>query len=155
MNTLIIYKSVHHGNTKKVAEAITEVLGAKMSEPDDIKNPGVVREYDLVGFGSGIHGSKHHKDLLTFVDNLPSSGNKRAFIFSTSGAGVKKAAEYHRTLRKKLLEKGLPVIGEFACKGFITWGPFKLIRGLNKGRPDKEDLENARKFARDLAKRFM
>ena len=42
------------------------------------------------------------------------------------------------------------VVGEFSCRGFDTVGPFKLIGGVNKGRPDERDLENAKKFARGI-----
>ena len=33
---LIIYQSVHHGNTKKVAEAIGDTLEAKLYKPDEV-----------------------------------------------------------------------------------------------------------------------
>lgn len=53
-------------------------------------------------------------------------------------------------LKEKLLEKRFNVIGEFFCKGFDTWGPFKIIGGINRGRPNEQDLEKAKKFANDL-----
>src|SRR5579871_211560 len=34
--TLIVYKSVHHHNTAKVAAAIAEVLHADLHEPEDV-----------------------------------------------------------------------------------------------------------------------
>jgi hypothetical protein len=66
---------------------------------------------------------------------------------------MKRAAKYHRALRTKLLEKGFRYRG-IRMQRVRYIGPLKLIRGMNKGRPNKEDLENARKFARDLVKRF-
>ena len=47
-------------------------------------------------------------------------------------------------------EKGCPVLGEFSCKGYDTYGPFKLMGGISKGHPDAQDLENARSFYRTL-----
>ena len=45
------------------------------------------------------------------------------------------------------------MIGSFACRGFDTWLPLRLIGGVNKGHPDEDDLARAREFARDLATR--
>lgn len=42
------------------------------------------------------------------------------------------------------------MLGEFSCKGYDTFGPFKLIGGIAKGHPDTQDLENARKFYRKI-----
>jgi hypothetical protein len=44
----------------------------------------------------------------------------------------------------------VPIIGEFACRGFDSWGPLFLIGGLNRHHPDARDLEQARQFARRL-----
>jgi flavodoxin len=41
-------------------------------------------------------------------------------------------------------------IGRFFCKGYDTFGPFKLIGGLAKGHPDDKDLENAVAFFKGL-----
>ena len=35
---------------------------------------------------------------------------------------------------------GCAVLGTFGCKGYDTFGPFKLVGGLAKGRPDEGDL---------------
>ena len=44
----------------------------------------------------------------------------------------------------------LPVLGEFSCKGYDTFGPFRLVGGIAKGHPDAADLEDARRFYRVL-----
>ena len=43
-------------------------------------------------------------------------------------------------------KKGCPVLGEFGCKGYDTFGPFKLVGGIAKGRPNERDLEKAEAF---------
>ena len=53
MKTLIICESVHHGNTKKIADAMAAVLNAEIKKPAEI-DVGKLGEYDLIGFGSGI-----------------------------------------------------------------------------------------------------
>lgn len=147
MKTLIVCISVHHGNTQKVAESMAGALGADILKPQEVDEK-TVSKYDFIGFGSGIFYFKHHAALLELVDRLPSLG-KKAFVFSTSGAGSEKQ---HTTLRKKLSEKGFDIAGEFSCKGFDTWGPYKLTGGRNRGKPDKNDLDNARIFAEKLSK---
>ena len=37
----------------------------------------------------------------------------------------------------------LQEVGAFCCPGFDTWGPLRLVGGVNKGRPDDTDLERA------------
>jgi len=149
MKTLIICKSIHHGNTQKIAEVIAKVLEAKLVKPEEL-DINTVTEYDLVGFGSGIYYGKHHKDLLSVVDNLFSVKNKKAFIFSTSGTGEKNISRNHRLIREKLMAKGFTIAGEFSCRGWDSFGLLKLIGGINKGRPDEHDLRKAEDFARRL-----
>ena len=55
-----------------------------------------------------------------------------------------------KVLAQIAAEKGCPVLGEFSCKGYDTFGPFKLVGGLAKGRPSEKDLEKARAFYRGL-----
>lgn len=38
------------------------------------------------------------------------------------------------------------MLGEFGCKGYDTFGPFKLVGGIAKGRPNERDLEKAQAF---------
>ena len=49
-------------------------------------------------------------------------------------------------------ERRKRIVGEFSCKGFDTFGPFKLIGGISKGHPDKNDLDNAKAFFKELEK---
>ncbi|MCD6600103.1 MAG: flavodoxin family protein [Dehalococcoidia bacterium] len=149
MKTLIIYESTHHGSTEKIAKAITDVLGAKLVKPEEL-DMNTMAEYDLLGFGSGIYMERHHKDLLNTVSKLSRQENKKAFIFSTSGAGERNIARNHKAMRKRLLEKGFTVAGEFSCRGFTDFGPLKLFRGVNKGRPNEGDLSKAKEFAKRL-----
>jgi flavodoxin len=58
-------------------------------------------------------------------------------------------------LKEELSNKGFEIIGEFACKAFDTMGPFKLIGGLNKGKPDEEDFKNAESFANSLKEKIL
>jgi flavodoxin len=146
MKTLIVYTSVHHQNTEKVAKVMAEELEADHIHTMNAQL-GTLATYDLIGFGSGIYFMKHHKTLLQFVESLPILTQKRAFVFSTSGDGKIK---HHAALKEKLVKHGFTIVDEFCCKGWDTVGPLKLFGGINKGRPDEKDLAAARAFAQGL-----
>ena len=145
MKTLIVYTSVHHQNTEKVARVMAEELNADLVRTIEAQ-PSMPASYDLVGFGSGIYFGKHHKTLLGFVETLPPVTQKRAFVFSTSGDGK----IHHAALKEKLVNRGFSIVDEFCCKGWDTVGPLRLFGGINKGRPDENDLAAARAFAQGL-----
>ncbi|MBF4474790.1 MULTISPECIES: flavodoxin family protein [Methanobacterium] len=150
MKIAIIYKSIHHGNTKKIAEVMAETLKADLFDLKDV-NMDVIGKYDLIGFGSGKYFLRPHKKLRNFVEKMDDVNSKKAFVFSTSGDGKPMG-----WLEKNLSKKGFDVLGEFYCKGFDTYAFAKIIHkgGLNKGNPDEKDLENARNFAESLKKKF-
>ena len=145
MKTLIVYTSVHHQNTEKVAKVMAAELEADLTPTGNAK-PETLAAYYLVGFGSGIYFGKHHKTLLQFVETLPPLAQKQVFVFSTSGDGK----VHHAALKDKLVNKGFVIVDEFCCRGWDTVGPLKLFGGINKGRPDENDLAGARAFAQGL-----
>ena len=140
--------SYHHNNTETVAKVFAKVFDAQIKTPQQI-NPEELQHYNLIGFGSGIYGEKHHKALLDLADKLPQVNNKMAFIFSTS-ATIWEFSKKHASLRKKLQAKGYKIVDEFNCKGFNTNSFLKIFGGMNKGRPNAEDLGHAEIFAQNL-----
>lgn len=57
----------------------------------------------------------------------------------------------HKQLREGLTKLNFNVIGEFQCKGFFDYVFIKYINGgMNKGRPDEDDLKKAKDFALQL-----
>lgn len=152
MKSLLVLFSYHHNNTEKIANVFAKFLDAQIKTPQQI-NPEELQEYNLIGFGSGIYSEKHHKVLLGLADKLPQVTNRIAFIFSTSAImGEAKIAKVHSTLREKLQSKGYMIVDEFSCKGFNTNSFLKLFGGMNKGRPNAEDLKDAEEFAQNLKK---
>ena len=148
MKTLIICTSIHHQNTQKIAEAMAGILNASVIKPEEV-NISDLQNYDLIGFGSGIYMWKQHRVLLQLADSLPEM-NKNCFLFSTSGDKNQDTAKWHKPLKDRLVKKGFNVLGDFNCLGWDTIGPLKLFGGMNKGRPNEQDLENAREFARRM-----
>jgi flavodoxin len=149
-NSLLVLYSYYYKNTEKIAKVFAKVLDAQIKTPQQI-NPDELQKYSLIGFGSGIYSAKHHEYLLDLADKLPQVTNKKAFIFSTSAImGKAKVAKDHSKLREKLESKGYMIVDEFSCKGFNTNSFLKYFGGMNKGRPNAEDLKNAEEFAENL-----
>jgi flavodoxin len=141
-------------NTEKIANVFAKVLDAHIKTPQQI-NPEELQEYNLIGFGSGIYSATFDASLLDLADRLPKVNNKKVFLFSTYGAPAFIASrefieKNHEQIRKKLQAKGYTVIGEFGCAGWNTNSFLRFFGGLNKGRPNAEDLKNAEAFARDM-----
>jgi flavodoxin len=137
---------------------MARVLDAQIKTPQQT-NPEELEMYDLVGFGSGIDSGKNYQELLDFADKLPKIANKKAYVFSTSGmpvgiSGHQRLEEYtrkcHTTLKETLQSKGYTIVDEFGCAGFNTNKFLKYFGGLNKGRPNEEDLKRAEAFAEKL-----
>ena len=150
MKFLLVLFSYHHKNTEKIAKVFAKVLKAQIKTPQQT-NIEELQDYSLIGFGSGIYGEKHHESLLDLADKLQPVNNKNAFIFSTSALmGKDKVAKDHSLLREKLQSKGYTIVDEFACKGFNTNSFLKYFGGMNKGRPNAEDLKRAEEFAQNL-----
>jgi flavodoxin len=150
MKSLLVLFSYNHNNTEKVANVFAKVLDAQTKTPQQT-NPEDLQQYDLIGFGSGIDSGKHYEVLLDFADKLPEVTGKKAFIFSTSAiTGIEKVAKDHSSLREKLQSKGYLIVDEFGCAGFNTNGFLRFFGGMNKGKPDAEDLRHAEEFAQNL-----
>ncbi len=150
MQSLIIYYSKHHKNTQKIAESMADAIGADVMEYD-VVDPDNISKYELIGFGSGIYRGKPGKEFIEFIRNLKKTENKKAFVFTTSGRG---SESFSDDLKQFLTGKGFEVIGQFTCKGFDTYGLLKIIGGINKGKPDEDDLKNAKIFAESLKNKF-
>lgn len=155
MKSLVIVYSSHHHNTERIAEVIAHVLDAPVKKPEEV-NPEEIPEYGLIGFGSGIYHGRHHGSLLSFADRLPESTSGTAFLFSTAAlTGDAKTSKDHSLLREKLQSKGYVIAGEFGCKGFNTNSFLKYFGGMNKGRPNADDLCRAEEFALSLKKDYL
>ena len=147
MKTAILYASVHHGNTKKVAEAMAEALSAELF--DFTKQGDVdVSGYDLIGLASGIYYSNMHKAVRKFAEETEFRPGQKVFLVSTCGMESK---DFTKKVRKTLEDKQVEVLESFSCRGFDTFGPLFLIGGIAKGRPNEQDLEKAKEYARNLA----
>ena len=159
VKSLVVVFSYHHKNTEKIANACAKALGAEVKTPQQVK-PEEIAEYDLVGFGSGIYSATFDPSVLDLADRLPQVSNKKVFLFSTYGAPAFVAnrefiEKNHRQIREKLQAKGYTVIGEFGCAGWNTNSFLRFFGGLNKGRPNAEDIRKAEEFARSVKEKAL
>ena len=143
MKKVIIYASVHHGNTKKLAERIAKDCGTDLI--DAVRQSSAdLSQYDMIGFASGIYFSKFHQAIMRFAsENLPQG--KKVFLICTYGGNAS-----YKSFEQILEEKRANVIGRFGCKGYDTFGPFKLVGGIAKGHPTEQELTAAVDFVNGL-----
>lgn len=147
MKSIIIYASSHHGNTKKVVDAIAKDFDVELLDAGYVREKDL-SDYDLIGLASGIFYSKFAGDILEFARaNLPT--NKNVFLIAT--AGNPREANFS-AIAKIVSEKDCKEVGRFQCKGFDTFGPFKIVGGIQKGHPDEKELQEAIVFYKSLQK---
>lgn len=131
MNVAVRYYT-KTGNTKRLAEAIAEVLGVEalpISEP-------VVETVDLLFLGNSYYAFSIDPEVEKFIETLdPKKVGKivnfgSAAMLNSTWKKVKKSAD---KVDIPLDER------EFHCKG--------EFKRLHKGRPNAEDLKAAAAFA--------
>lgn len=141
MKTVIVYASMHHENTKKLAEAIAQNEGAEMINAVT-QQKADLSEYDLIGFASGVSFGKYYPQILKFMENNLPSG-KKVFFIHTAGS----PRESHNSAALEIAKKKqCECVGTYFCKGYDTYGPFKFIGGLAKGHPNEEEIAGAVEF---------
>ena len=145
MKTAIVYYSKHHGNTKKLLDAIA--AGNEVTLIDVTEEPSADRSgYDRIGFASGIYYNSFAKQLIAYAqERLPEK--KDVFYIFTHGApkGI-----FLTAIRKIAEEKHCRELGSYHCLGFDTFGPFKLVGGIAKGHPTETEINGAVAFYQKL-----
>ena len=154
MSSIVVCASRSHGNTRKVADVMAEVLDAQVVSPADV-DASELASCDLVGFGSGVYAMRLDAELRELVDSLPPGEGRHVFLFATSGAPELPWLGFTREVRNALESRGYRLDGTFTCRGWDTWGPLGCFGGLNRGRPNAGDLRNAERFAAELRDRHM
>ena len=142
----LVYASIHHGNTKKLVTEITKDVPITLYTVEQAKNADF-SAYDGIGFASGVYMGKFHKSIFQFLKEYREGLPQKAFVVCTSGVGK---GRYAKKFSSFLQDKGFTVLGGFECKGFDSFGPFKLIGGLGKGHPDNADIANGTAFIKAL-----
>lgn len=138
---VIIYASTHHGNTYKLVKAISEKYHIAIIDATQ-ESAGNLQDYDVIGFASGIDFGRFYATVEKFAkENLPVE--KKVFFLFTC-AKVRKG--FTDSIREITTRKNAVVLGEYGCKGFNTYGPWKAIGGMNKNHPTEEEICHAVAF---------
>ncbi len=145
MKTAIIYGSKHHGNTRKVCDRVASECGAVLIEAGSVDESFNWEDYDLYGFASGIAYSKFYEPVNRAAGMIP-KGKKVFFIYTCA----KNDKDFSAGIRKVAEERGAVCLGTYGCRGYNTYGPLKLIGGMNKNNPDKDELKAAVEFVRNM-----
>ena len=123
------------GNTKKLAEAVANAVGA---EALPISVP-VAEPVDILFLGNSYYAFSIDPEVREFVKSLDKDKVGRIVNFGS-------AAMLNSTYKKVKAEAdkvGIPMDErEFHCKGEFM--------GIHKGRPNADDLKAAAEFARNI-----
>ena len=133
----VIYYSLT-GNTKKVADAIATELDVVA---ESVNTKDKLAEDSFVFLGAGLYGPLRGWGPRQFIDRSSFYGRKVA-LFGASGEGKGKEVG---ALEETVAAKGADVAGSFFCKG-------EFLFLVNRTHPTGNDLGNARRFAREMAK---
>lgn len=171
LKILITYFS-KTGNTEKVAKSIKDGLVGQDIDLKPVKDvdPSSLTNYDLIFLGSGIYASRVNKsipDLVNTAQYLP-----QKFVFFSTHASSDNYQDGFKLVKRKLEKINSTIIGEFDCMGENIGIPKAKIESMLdklplekrkeaekhqkrlKGRPNEEDLENAKRFAQAFVKKL-
>ena len=143
----IVYDSMHNMNTEKLVLSLKE----NYNDVDIIKvnnfDINAIDNYPKIGLASGVYWGRFSKNIEELLDKILDSDVKNLFFIYNSGI---RKVRYEKKLIKRLEEKNKICLGIFSCKGFDKYGPFKLIGGINKGKPNEKDIQNLIKFFENI-----
>jgi len=172
MKILIAYHS-NTKNTEKIAKAMKEGLEEEEQDvtisPAKEVDPSVLNSYDLILLGSGIYSrgiGRSIKALMSKADELP----PKIACFQTYQNETWYPKAFTKAIGKTLEKCNSKIIDEFGCWGYnlgmtdeqmaqlaSSFPPdekkrIESQRIITKGRPNEEDCENAKVFAKNLLK---
>ena len=140
MKSIIIYESTHHRNTKKLVDAIGKKYHVETSS---VENAGAIdlSGYGRIGLAAGIAFGKFYKGIEEFAAKIP-SGSQVFLLYTCGNPG----GGYVKSITRTLESNGVKVVGSYGCRGYDTYGPFKLVGGIAKGHPTEEEITGAVAF---------
>lgn len=136
MKTAVRYYT-RGGNTKKLAEAISEAVGAEAKTTDE----PLTEDVDILFLGSSVYAFGADSEVERFIDGI---GVRVGKVVNFSTAALVKST--YKQVAKLLARKNIPLEKEeFACRG--SFG------AVHKGKPDANDCSAAAEFAKKIISR--
>ena len=106
------------------------------------ENVAILEEYEVIGFASGIDFGKFYEEIEDFAkENLPIK--KKVFFLYTCAMDRKGFTD---SMKEIVLEREAIILGDYGCKGYNTYGPWKVIGGMNKKHPTDAEIMSAIEF---------
>lgn len=138
MNIEIRYFS-KTGNTKKLADAIALATG---TEAKTVNQP-LLGKTDILFLGSSVYAAGVDEEIKAFIKSLDKEQIGHVVNFSTAAL----LPSTYKQVEKLLKQRGILLdTNEFHCRGSFHM--------MHKGKPDKEDLEAVKKFAKQVVERY-
>lgn len=141
MKTAVVYYSKHHGNTKKLLDAIAaenEIDLIDVTETPDADLSG----YVVIGFASGIYYSKFQKSLLKFAEERLPEGPLYLRCGEKGIYGCDRGGRRQASRRS---------VGRVRLLRFQYVRAVQADRRYCKGHPNTKDLEDVQAFYRSIA----
>lgn len=169
MKIIITYFS-NTGNTEKIAIAFKDALpehDITLLNVKDVESSSLY-DYELIILGSGIYAGKINKSILDLIKNSDKLPPK--FILFNTHASPEHYQHSFSRIKKIIAAAGSEVIGEWDCRGDNIGLPKEMIEQRLaslppeelkkaeesqkdlKGRPNEEDLKNAKEFITSIIK---
>lgn len=134
MNIEIRYYT-RSGNTKKLAEAISGVVGV----PAKTIDVPLESEVDILFLGSSVYAFGIDENVTSFINSLDSTKVKKVVNFSTAAL----VSSTYSQVSKLIKNKSIPIESrEFHCRG-----KFKF---MHKNRPNDEDIKAIKEFTEKI-----
>ncbi len=125
------------GNTKKLADAIGEAVGVEAKSIE----AGLEEKVDVLFLGASVYAYGIDNNVKGFIAKLDPDQVGKIVVFSTSALAERAFPEVEKAIKSS----GLSVDERnFYCRGSFLM--------MHKGRPNAEDIENAKAFAKDIMK---
>ena len=169
MKVLVTYFS-QSGNTEKIATAIWEQATlnnkAELKKIEEITTDNVA-EYDLIFIGSPLHLGSLAAPVKECLSALQASPGQKLAAFITHSAPTYPDQDmegFTEPIKATCKKKGIEYKGCFHCQGFLAESVHGVVQkkmnltdeqwaGVIKemtGRPNQEDMANAKAFAKKV-----
>lgn len=146
MKTAICYASVHHKNTEELVKCMAEAGNIDLIDLQKDPNPDLSK-YHLIGFASGAYHRHMHETVENLIRKTAFTSKQHVFTVVTCGVAC---TDYAKTVKDELKERNVHIAGCFQCRGYDTYGPFGMIGGIAKNRPNDRDKHRAVNFMSKL-----
>ena len=173
MKVLVTYYS-QSGNTEKIARAICEEAShgneAELKKLEDV-TPAGAASYDLIFLGSPLHSGNLAAPVNKCLGALQDNAGQKLAGFITHFAPAYPEQDmdaFTEPIKTACKDKGIEYIGSFDCQGFLTESLHGAVqKNMNvsdeqwagmvnqmTGRPNEEDMENAKSFVKSIVARL-